>query len=193
MTCLGRDPSSRGQGVTGFRAWTASVIISSAFAGRGAGWWWKTPSSCTWIETTAASTLCCSLTQSSKWKWAARTQTPDMESALRTSLGRSAVCSPPHCELQHIAYIYAWGYVVLVMHTWPVCFCPGVWSSNAAAIDRLIGGVMKLTGWQTPVTISKCNASMGLLRHGRTHSLNGQIHILIEIYNHLSLHLILNC
>lgn len=95
----GRDPSSRGRGATGSKAWTASAIISSAFAGHGAGWWWKTPSWCTWTETKAGSTLCCCLTQSSKWKWAVPTQTPNMESASRTSLGRSAV------RLQRTAYL----------------------------------------------------------------------------------------
>lgn len=69
----------------------------------------------------------------------------------------------------------------------------GVWSSNAAAIDRLIGGVMKSTGWQKPVTFSKCNASRDLLHLGRTRSLNGQICSLPEIYNYLSSDFILIC
>lgn len=116
----GRDPSSRGRGATGSKAWTASAIISSAFAGHGAGWWWKTPSWCTWTETKAGSTLCCCLTQSSKWKWAVPTQTPNMESASRTSLGRSAdvcLCTDGSSVLR----IYAWRYIVIVMHAWPVC------------------------------------------------------------------------
>lgn len=96
----GRDQSSRGQGAIGSKAWIALAIISSVSAGHGAGWWWKTPSWCTWTETTAGSTLCCCSTRSSKWKWAVLTQTPNMESASRTSLGRSAVCLPTRWQLQ---------------------------------------------------------------------------------------------
>lgn len=103
----GRDPSSRGRGVTGSKAWTASAIINSVSAGLGAGWWWKTPSWCIWTETTAASTLYCCLTQSSKWKWAVLTQTPDMESASRTSPGRSAVPVPTYWEVSVVFWCVA--------------------------------------------------------------------------------------
>lgn len=51
---------------------------------------------------------------------------------------------------------------------------PGAWSSNAAATDKLIGGVMKSISWRKPVTFSKNIALKGLLLHGRTCSLNGQ-------------------
>lgn len=88
----GKDLSSRGQEVTASRAWTASAIISSVSAGHAAGWWSKTPSSCTWTETTAKSTLCSSSTRSSKWKWAVLSRTPNTESASRISPGRSALC-----------------------------------------------------------------------------------------------------
>lgn len=187
----GRDPSSRGRGATGSKAWTALVTISSVSAGHGAGWWWKTLSWCIWTETTGELTLCCCLTLSLKWKWAVLTQTPNTESALRILLGRSAVCLPTHWE--YIAYIYAWGYVMFVIHAYLFFFCSGVWSSNAAAIDRLIGGVMKSTGWQKPLTFSKCSASRGLLRHGRTPSLNGQIRSLPGVNSLLSSDFILIC
>lgn len=158
----GRGPFSRGQGATGSRAWTALVIIASASAGRGAGWWWRTPSWCTWTGTTDASTLCCSLTRSSKWKWAVPTQTPDMECASRTSLGRSADSTHSSCSILGLLWLGS------------SISCPGVWSSNAAATDKLIGGVMRSIDWQKPVTFWKNSASMALLLHGRTRSLNGQ-------------------
>lgn len=115
----GRDQSSRGQGAIGSKGWIALAIISSVSAGHGAGWWWKTPSWCIWTETTAGSTLCCCSTRSSKWKSAALTQTPNMESASRTSLGRSAVCLPTRWQLRSM--IYARGYFVFVMHAWSAC------------------------------------------------------------------------
>lgn len=167
----GRDQSSRGQGAIGSKGWIALAIISSVSAGHGAGWWWKTPSWCIWTETTAGSTLCCCSTRSSKWKWAALTQTPDMESASRTSLGRSAVCLPTRSQLRSM--IYARGYFVFVMHAWSAC-CSGVWSSSAAATDRLIGGAMKSTGLQKLVTSSKFNALTDLHHHVRTFSPNGK-------------------
>lgn len=165
----GKDPFSRGRAATGSKAWTASATTSCASAGRGAGWWWRTLSSCTWTETTAGSTLCCCLTPSSTWRWAAPSRTPSTECASRTSPGRSAVFLPAaSCGL----CIYASG-----VAQWPVSFffCAGIWSLSVAATDRPTGGVMKSTIWQTPVISSKCSASRASLRREKTRSQNGLI------------------
>lgn len=162
----GKGPFSRGRVATGSKAWTASATTSCASAGRAAGWWRKTPSWCTWTETTAGSTLCCCSTRSSKWRWAAPSRTPSTECASRTSPGRSAASGPK--SLLWVVYF------CLGLYS-DQCFvlCAGIWSLSAAATDRPTGGVMKSTIWQTPVISWKCNASTALHRREKIRLPNG--------------------
>lgn len=67
---------------------------------------------------------------------------------------RCVSCVSLHPASSSEVHIYARGYIVIVMHARPVCFCLGIWSSNAAATDRPTGGVMKSTACQKPVTFS---------------------------------------
>lgn len=91
VSVSGRDQSWRGLVVTGSKVWTASATTASVSAGRTAGWWWRTPSSCTWAKTTLWSTSFCCSTQTLSWKWVVLTPAPNTESALRTSLGKSSL------------------------------------------------------------------------------------------------------
>lgn len=72
---------------------------------------------------------------------------------------------------------------MVVIHALPIYFCSGVSSSNVAAIDKLIGGVMKSISWHNPATFSKCNALMDLHHHATTHTLNGETQSLLKTYN----------
>lgn len=134
----------------------------------------------------ATSTLCCCLTLSSKWKLAVHTQTPNMESALRISLGGSYFSVFAGLELKYIACFSAWGFLCLwFIPGLFVIFLSGVWSSSAAAIDRLTGGVTKSTGWQKPVTFWKCNVLMASLHRGRTHSQNGKMCCVLQLWKYV--------